>query len=105
MILRTTDEIFGALEKGDLSKDFATKVQEVLQALVDADGGNASVTLKLKFSSKGEMVTIKSKLDAVLPTQERRTSNFFVTSSGQLSLQHPNQIDIFAERRRDAADV
>lgn len=105
MILQTTEEILGGLEKGELSRDFAEKVREILQALVDADGGAASLSLKLKFNSKGEMVTIKSTLAAVLPTRERRTSNFFVTGGGHLSLQHPNQIDIFGDNRRNAVDA
>lgn len=105
MILSSTDEIIGALERGELSKDFSAAVREVLQALVDMDGGAGSITLKLKFNAKADMVSVKASLATVLPPKERRTSNFFVTGDGRLSLQHPNQIDIFESRRRDAADA
>lgn len=105
MILKNTDEIMGALEKGELSKDFAEKIHEVLEKLAELDSGSGSVTLKLKFSSKAEMVSIKSSVEAVLPKKERRTSNFFMTPDGRLSLQHPAQVDIFAATRRDAVDA
>lgn len=105
MILNSTDEIMGALERGELSKDLSTEFQKVLAALVENDGGNGSITLKLKIQAKGEMVSIKAKLDSTTPQRERRTSTFFVTGDGRLSLQHPAQVDMFAGRRREAEDV
>lgn len=100
MILNTTDEIMGALERGDLSKDFAMKFRELLQSCTEHDG-SGTLTLKLKVSAKDEMVSIKSALSTVLPQRERRSSSFFVTGDGRLSMQHPNQVDMgFAEQRR-----
>lgn len=104
MILNTTDEIIGALEKGNLSKDFATSLREVLEACRDHEG-KGSITLKLAINAKGDMVTIKAKIDTTVPKEERRSSNFFVTGDGRLSLQHPDQIDMRFERRRDAVEV
>lgn len=107
MILNTTDEIIGALEKGDLSKDFNAAIRNVLQALHDADGGTGGVTLKLKITAKGEMVTIKAGIEEKLPPKDRRSSSFFITGDGRLSLQHPDQVDMFKapERRRDVTDL
>ncbi|MHC2087209.1 hypothetical protein [Methylobacterium sp. CM6244] len=107
MILNTTDEIIGALERGDLSKDFNVAIRNVLQALHDADGGTGGVDLKLKISAKGEMVTIKASIVEKLPPKDRRSSSFFVTGDGRLSLQHPDQVDMFppGDRRRDAVDI
>lgn len=105
MILKSTEEIIGSLERGDLSKDFNSGVHEVLQKLAEQDGGSGTVTLKLKIQSKGEMVTIKSTVDTTLPKKERRTSNFFLTGDGRLSMQHPDQVDMGFDRRRDASDV
>ncbi|GAN49212.1 hypothetical protein ME121_3237 [Methylobacterium sp. ME121] len=107
MILSTTDEILGALERGDLSKDLAQSIRNVLQALVDADGGKGGVTLKLKITAKGEMVSFKADIVEQLPPKERRTSTFFVTGDGRLSLQHPDQVEMFrsGDRRRDATDL
>lgn len=107
MILNNIDEIMGALERGELAKDFATAIRNVLQALYDADGGKGGVTLKLKISAKAEMVTIKADIVEQLPPKDRRSSSFFMTGDGRLSLQHPDQVDMFTngDRRRDAVDV
>lgn len=105
MILSTTDEIIGALERGDLSKDFSQAIRNVLAALVDQDGGKGGVALKLKISAKGEMVSIKADIVETLPPKERRSSNFFVTGDGRLSLQHPDQVEMFAERPRRSREV
>jgi hypothetical protein len=105
MILSTTDEILGALERGDLAKDFAAAVREVLSALGEMDAGAGGVSLKLKFSARGDMVSVKAKLETQLPPKERKSSNFFLTGDGRLSLQHPEQISMGFDRRRDAADV
>ena len=98
MILQTTDEILGQLERGELARDYAVAVQEVLAALSELGGGKGSVSLKLTFDAKGEMVMITSSLTSSVPKKPRKSSNFFVTGDGRLSLQHPDQIDIFTRR-------
>lgn len=105
MILKSTEEIIGALERGDFAKDFNAEFHKLLQALAELDAGSGSVSLKLKVTSKGEMVSIKSTIDTTLPKKERRSSNFFITGDGRLSLQHPDQVDMGFDRRRDAIDV
>lgn len=105
MILKSNEEILGSLEKGDLSKDFNAGIHDVLRELASLDSGSGGVTLKLKFQNKGEMVIVKSTVEVTLPKKERRTSNYFLTGDGRLSLQHPGQIDIFEGRRRDTADA
>lgn len=104
MILNTTDEILGALERGNLSKDLAVAFREVLTACREHEG-KGKVALKLAIAAKGDMVTIKASIDTVIPKEERRPSNFFVTGDGRLSLQHPDQIDMTFERRRDVVDL
>jgi hypothetical protein len=104
MKLTTTDEIIGALERGDLAKECAAKHEEVLQALVD-QGGNASLTVKLKFSAKAGSVTIKASVETTLSKKERRSSFFFLTDDGRLSLQHPDQPPLPFDRRCDAIEA
>jgi len=104
MILRTADEILGHLENGNLAKDFALGVHEVLEVLSGLDDGSGSVTMKLTFDAKGDMVTVKAKLDVKPPIKARRSTNMFLTRSGELSLQHPQQIEMFNGRRRESAD-
>lgn len=105
MILSTTDEIIGALERGDLSKDFAAAFRDTLATCREHEG-KGSVTLKLAITAKGDMVTVKAKLETVTPKAERKTSNFFSTADGRLSLTHPDQVDmVFVRARREAVDV
>lgn len=106
MILKTWEEILGAFEKGNLAKDFAAEINKAGEALSHLDSGSATVTLKLKFSTKSEMVTVKADLETRLPKNERRSSNFFLTSDGRLSLVHPDQVSLdFDRARRDAVDA
>lgn len=95
MILKTTDEIMGALERGELSRDFAEALSEATEALSGAEEGSATVTLKLKISAKHEVVTIKGQITKSLPEKKRRSTTLFLTGDGRLSQQHPDQVDIF----------
>lgn len=104
MILKSNEEIIGALEKGDLSKDLNAGIHEVLKKLDELGEGKGGITLKIKFAAKGDMVSVQSSVDTTLPQKKRRTSNFFL-SGGKLSLQHPDQYDAFESRRRDAVDA
>lgn len=95
MILNSTDDIMAALERGELSRDFTDAVGKVCEALESAEEGAASITIKLKFKSKNEVVSIRSSITTSLPEKKRRETMLFL-SDGHLSLQHPDQIDIFS---------
>jgi hypothetical protein len=112
MILKTTDEILGFLEKGHLSRDFAARVKELCGELVDMGEGSGTVTLKLTFSAKSDMVDIKSKLSSTLPEKKRKSSTAWITPDGEISLQHPDQAPLPlrdenspSRIRRDAVDI
>jgi hypothetical protein len=100
MILKTTDEILGALERGELSRDFAEAMNSCCEALVAAEEGSATLTLKIKLSAKNEVVSIKSNVTTSLPEKKRRSTTLFLTGDGRLSQQHPDQIDIFERGER-----
>lgn len=95
MILKSTDDIMAALERGQLSRDFAEAVGKVCEALEAAEEGAAGITIKLKFKAKAEVVSIKSSITTSLPEKKRRETMLFL-ADGALSLQHPDQIDIFS---------
>ena len=105
MILKTTDEILGHLERGDLAKDYAAEIHTVLEALSHVDDGSGSVTLKIKFAVKGEMVSAKAEITSTVPKKPRRSTSLFLTGDGRLSLQHPQQIPMFGESRSRRADI
>ena len=99
MILKSAEEILGAMERGDLAKDFATAVNTVLAALAELGEGKGKVTLSLEFACKDEFVQVKGDIVEKLPKRKRKTSNFFMAGDGRLSLQHPNQVEMFGGGR------
>ena len=107
MILRSLDEILGALERGQLTSDVNEAVREVGRALhAHESDASGSVTLKLVFKSKSEMVTVEAHIDTKMPKSKRRSTSFFLTGDGQLSLNHPQHITLFERSdRRTAVDT
>lgn len=95
MKLKTTDEIMGALERGELSKDFADAVRKCCEALDLAEEGKASVTLKISFAAKHEVCTVKGNVTTSLPEKKRRSTTLFLTGDGHLSQEHPDQMGMF----------
>ena len=104
MILKSTEEIIGSLERGQFAQDFNAEFHKVLQAVADQDSGTGTVTLKLKITGKDDLVSIASSITTKLPEKPRRTTNLFLTGDGRLSTQHPDQVNMDF-RRRDAIDV
>ena len=105
MILKNTPDILGSLERGALSKDFATAMQEVLHALEHLQKGKGSITLKLNFNADNGVVQIASTIATSIPKAPRKTSNYFITDDGYLSMQHPDQVDIFTSLSRSHEDA
>jgi hypothetical protein len=106
MLLKTTEEILGFLENGQVSKDFADAVHECNKTLLDLDGGKATATLKLTLHARqGSGVELIVEITTKLPSRPRRITMAFITPSGHLSLAHPQQVTMFDETRRNAEDV
>lgn len=113
MILKSADEIIGHLEKGHLARDFAERLRELGELLVEMGEGSGSVSLKITYTAKGDLVDIKSKLTSTLPEKKRRSSSAWLMPDGRLSLQHPDQQPLplrdegsaFTRTRREAVDI
>lgn len=105
-LIRSPDVLLGTLERGQLVQDFQTAINEVMTKLaVLGERGKAkgSVTLKLDFTVEDSITEIKAKIDKKTPEGDRAKTVLFVTPDGQLSTDHPKQIDMFAGPR-DAAE-
>lgn len=100
-------------KKGHASREFATRVKELLAELHDMGEGAGAVALKLTFSAKSGMVDVKVKLTSTHPERKRKSTMFWVTEDGELSLQHPDQAPLPlrdqnsnpSRIRREAVDV
>lgn len=96
--LREAPQIIGALEDGELARDFSAEIRKVLETLREhaAQKGSASgsVTLKLNFRLEGSSVDIDADFSSVTPKKKRVRSTFFSVSDG-LSTEHPRQVSMF----------
>lgn len=97
-LVNATD-IIGRLENGDLAHDLSGEIRAVIQALQEAAGdkhvAKGSVTLTLKFEQQGIKTEIDAEISSKTPKKTRPRSFFFTTEDGALSLEHPNQHDMF----------
>lgn len=104
-IIRDGQTLIGALEVGELNKDFSDKLHETLNELNSMSADNpkvqfkGAITLKLALTVAGGMVTINTDIATKLPRRPRRSSTYWVTDNGQLSTEHPQQQDIFSGPR------
>lgn len=105
-IIRDAKTLFGMLESGKLNEELSSTLQETqraLQELVDAQPNrsfSAVVKLELKLTAKGEMIEFNAKIPPVkLPELPRRSSVFFMTDDGNISTEHPQQLDMIGGPR------
>lgn len=91
-------EIIGMIERGDLNADLSKVICDVLTQLQDQASEKrkvkGEVKLTLKFEVQGKSVEIEPTIDFKVPKPVRAKSIYFVTE-GALSLDHPNQEDMF----------
>ena len=99
--LRSFREMLGLLSRGDLSRrldEELTNAVEALQAM-PADKGKAVITLTVTLNYELGRVDIDPAVKVKLPETARFMKTPFWTIDGALSLEHPNQIDMFPARR------
>lgn len=78
----------------ELSKSLST----VVRAVVDTGkAGTLTYTVKIKPTPNVDnMVKVEDSITAKVPELDRPASMFFVTDSGDLSLDHPQQTAMFS---------
>lgn len=104
-LIRDSQTLIGMLEGGELDKALSDKLKATLaelNAMSHDDPKRAfkgDVTLKLALSVAGGTVTINANITNKVPNLPRRSSIYWVTDSGALSTEHPQQNDMFAGPR------
>jgi hypothetical protein len=97
-LIRDASVLISALEQGQLVADLSTEVRNTLQTLKEMSGPKrkvkGSVTLKLSFSVEDNVTTVNADLTAKVPAKPRSSDLYWVTDQGELSTQHPRQIDM-----------
>lgn len=99
-VLRTFREMIGLVSRGDFSRHLDAEMEKCLVALEEcpADKCRAEMTVKVVFEY--ELGRIDTKVDAKikLPNTAKFMKTPFWVVDGMLSLEHPNQIDMFPAR-------
>ena len=105
-VLRTFREMIGTLSRGDFSRHLDDKLSEAVAALEQcpADKCKAEITVKVTLDYELGRIDVKAEAKSKLPETAKFMKTPFWAIDGQLSVEHPSQIDMFATRavaRRD----
>jgi hypothetical protein len=100
-VLRSFREMLGLLSRGDFSRHCDKLLNEAIDALEasPADKCKAEITVKITLDYELGRVDIKADAKSKLPDTVKFMKTPFWTIDGQLSVEHPNQIDMFGAPR------
>ena len=98
-VIRDPNMVLAMLEGGAFATKFRAEMSKVVKTLSDLSGekgtASGSMTMKLKFVMKGQTVEITPELASKLPAEKSMPETLFVTRSGELSDEHPRQMNMF----------
>lgn len=106
-VLRSFREMLGLLSRGDFSRHLDEKMEEAIQALEQcpADKCKAEITVKITLDYELGRIDVKGEAKSKLPETAKFMKTPFWSIDGALSVEHPNQIDMFPRGiARDDAD-
>lgn len=105
-VLRSFRQMIGLLSRGDFSRHCDKLLGEAIEALeaCPADKCKAEITVKITFDYELGRIDVKAEAKSKLPDTVKFMKTPFWSIDGQLSVEHPNQIDMFPARKvHDAA--
>lgn len=103
--IRDAATVIGMLERGDLAVSLGEEITGTIAEMYGQSEERpkakikGEVTLKLKFEMEDRAVTISGDVTSKRPKAPRGSSYFWATEDGELSLEHPQQHDMFAGPR------
>lgn len=100
-VLRTFREMLGLVSRGEFSRHLDAKLEEALVALEEcpSDKCKAEITVKVVLDYELGRIDIKPECKVKLPDTAKFVKTPFWIVDGYLSVEHPNQIDMFSARR------
>lgn len=104
--IRNLGELIGLLNRGRFVEKCNEELERVMMALEDLpeQKGKAKITLEITIARQQELVNITPVVKAKLPESGAFSATPFWESDGALSVEHPNQRDMFAgPRKADSA--
>lgn len=99
-VLRSYREVIGLASRGEFSRHLDAQLAVLVQALEDspADKCKGEITVKLTFDFELGRVDVRPEVKVKLPDTTKFVKTPFWTVDGQLSVEHPNQQDMFSGR-------
>lgn len=99
-MLRSFTQMVGLLSRGDFGRHLDKQMAEAIEALetCPADKCKAEITVKITFDYELGRIDVKGESKTKLPETARFMKTPFWAIDGQLSVEHPNQIDMFPAR-------
>lgn len=106
-LLRTFREMLGLISRGEFSRHCDTLLNEALVALEEcpADKCKAEIIVKITLEYELGRIDIKADAKSKLPDTVKFMKTPFWVVDGQLSVEHPNQIDMFPAPRSTRAEA
>ncbi|MBO9457941.1 MULTISPECIES: hypothetical protein [Stappiaceae] len=100
--IRNLGELIGLLNRGRFVEKCNEELERVMMALEDLpeQKGKAKITLEITIARQQELVNITPVVKAKLPESGTFSATPFWESDGALSVEHPNQRDMFAGPRK-----
>lgn len=99
-VMRSFREMLGLLSRGDFSAKLDEELANAVEALeaMPADKGKAEITIKVVLNYELGRIDVDPSVKVKLPETAKFMRTPFWTHDGALSIEHPNQIDMFSAR-------
>lgn len=102
--IRDLNTLVGMIDRGQLIRDGNEKLADVLATLTELSAESpkkkvkGKVVLTVDIEVVNGVATISAEVRSKKPEPERGSSLFWLTPDGDLTTEHPQQIDMFKPR-------
>ncbi|MFG1332061.1 hypothetical protein V5F41_12515 [Xanthobacter autotrophicus] len=99
-LIRSFLQAVGLMHRGKVEQKLDTELAKVLEAVEQhpEEKATGSVAIIVTVTKLGDRLDIKPKVETKVPKEKDFPSTTFWMIDGALSLEHPDQADMFATR-------
>jgi hypothetical protein len=107
--IRDLSTLVGMIDRGHTIREANEALADVLATLHERSADSPKkkfkgrVTLEVDFEVSSGVATISASVKTKKPEPDRGTSLYWLTSDGELTTEHPQQIDMFRPREAETA--
>ncbi len=107
--IRDLNTLVGLIDRGHAIREANEAMADVLTTLHERSADSpkkkfkGKVTVEVEFEVTNGVAVIAAKVKAKKPEPERGTSLYWLTAEGELTAEHPQQLDIFRPREAENA--